>query len=87
MTRVAQMKCDNCDKTVDSNTASGWIAVRTLMVEDDAILNSFAEQVQEHGIEAVLDTGDFCTLTCASQWASGRALLRSLDADPEVDLT
>jgi hypothetical protein len=74
------LECDACGKSVEFEATVGWLAVKTIVPNAEV----YAEYMEKHeaGLKPA-DFGEFCSLTCLSNWASGAASLRELDKEVE----
>jgi hypothetical protein len=67
------LECDHCQKTCKLEASSGWVNVRVIVGSAEELA-----RLQARG-ENALDSGDFCSLTCLSAWASLQATSHELD--------
>lgn len=80
MTTKQMMVCDHCQKTVEFEQATGWLAVKTIVSNAE----TYAEYVDKHerGLQPA-DFGEFCSLVCVIDWAGVQKNFRELDEEVE----
>lgn len=91
MSKKHVIACDGCGKEVQEGHAGVdglWYSVNTTVVSPEAyalLSDKVTRAAMEEGsvpdLHKFADYGDFCSLTCLSNWASTQANLRSLDGE------
>ena len=72
--------CDACGitKQAEDSTGSMWLNLSS-MSSTDEYENVMKRMANGEQIQNLVDSGDFCSLSCVANWASARFELKSMD--------
>jgi hypothetical protein len=80
---IHRVKCDGCEKEVSVEHASGWYHVEQVITSQEEIA-FILQRVERTGYSGV-HTGEFCSLTCLSSWATNANTLRDMEDKPTFE--